>query len=208
MVLTDKEIRAYSQDKEMPLITPFTEDQLQSASYDVTLSGSYAIFNKSVQTIDLSLFFNDPMEYYRPKISSDGQEYILQPGEYILVGLREKFNIPKDIVAHIRPRTRFTKIGLLIAGQHCNPTYSGTLHIGLFNASPNALKLSPGIAIAQVVFEQLSGLPTVEKLYVNKKNAAYMNEAKFRGSILNERGWSKDLEKSYQQFLATLDEKE
>lgn len=207
MVLTDKEIREYSQRKEDPMITPFCEDQLQAASYDVKLSGRIASFKKTVQTVDLSeQNLEDPLDLYNVDvINEDG--YILQPGEYILVELQETFVVPNGLIAHIRPRTRFTRIGLLITGQHCNPTYSGRLYIGVFNASPNGLKISKNISIAQVVFEQLSDVPSDNKLYKNKLNAAYMNESSFRGSILNENGWTKELEAAYQDLRSILEEK-
>lgn len=207
MVLTDKEIRDCAQREEEPLITPFHEEQLQAASYDVKLSGRFAAFKKGVRTIDLSQQDpKDPLELYETDImGEDG--YILQPNEYILVELQEKLTIPVDCVAHIRPRTRFTRIGLLIADQHCNPTYSGTLYIGILNVSPNALKISKGIRIAQLVFERLSDTPNSDKLYKNKPNAAYMNESEFRGGVLNEQGWTKELEETYKDLLALLDKR-
>lgn len=189
------------------MIAPFHEDQLQAASYDVKLSGRIASFKKDVQTVDLSKQNpEDPLELYEiDVIDEDG--YILQPGEYVLVELQETLAIPEGLIAHIRPRTRFTRIGLLVAGQHCNPTYSGTLYIGIFNASPNGLKISKNVTIAQVVFEQLSDVPSDDKLYKNKSNAAYMNEAGFRGSVLNEQGWTKELEEAYEELLASLNKR-
>lgn len=204
MVLTDKEIRIHSNHKENPMISPFQEDQLQSASYDVKLSGRFSTFKKNVQTIDLSKQMpKDASELYEVDImGEDG--YILQPKEFILVELQETITLPEDLVAHIRPRTRFTRIGLLVASQHCNPTYSGRLYLGVFNAGPNALKLSKGISIAQLVFERLSDIPSEEKWYKNAPKAAYKNESGFRGSILNEQGWTEELEEIYKEILSSL----
>lgn len=51
--------------------------------------------------------------------------YTISPKEYLLVSLSEKINLPDNITAHIRPRTKFTRLGLLVSDQHCNSTYTG-----------------------------------------------------------------------------------
>ena len=40
----------------------------------------------------------------------------------------------------------------------------------------------PGIGIAQIVFEELKTIPTESKLYKNRANASYQNEAGDRGA--------------------------
>ena len=204
MVLTDKQIRAYSMRKDAPLIVPFHDEQLQGASYDVTLSGEISVFRRSIQTIDLDSNTSvDQMGFYeRREMGTDG--YVLQPNEYILVQLQEKLTIPTDCVAHLRPRTRFTRIGLLVAPQHCNPTYSGMLFVGIHNASPNALRISKGLKVAQVIFERTDGEPSEEKQYKNKPDSAYMDESSFRGHLPDGQGWTPDLEKTFNELLESL----
>lgn len=205
MVLSDKEIRTLSQNNDMALIAPFHEDQLQSASYDVQLSGKVSSFKRRVQTIDLTQTAQSDIDRLYEEHTMDSTGYIIQPGEFVLVQLKEKLQLPSDMVAHLRPRTRLTRIGLIVSAQHCNPTYAGVLYVGLFNASPNALRINEGLPIAQVVFETLSQKPSSEKLYVNKSNAAYMNESDFRGSVLSEKGWSKAAQEMYQDIISSLE---
>lgn len=206
MVLADKEILALAQDRTVPLISPFQEEQLQGTSYDVSLSGKISAFQKNVQTIDLEAISQAELDALYQESSMDASGYILQPGEYILAQLKETLTLPNDIAAHLRPRTRFTRLGLLLSPQHCNAAYSGQLYVGLYNASPNALKLREGMVIAQVVFEKLSQAVSESKRYARKPNAAYMNEKEFRGSILKEKGWSKAAQESYQDILTSLKE--
>lgn len=59
------------------------------------------------------------------------------------------------MAAHIRPRTKFSRLGLMVSEQYCNPGYSGILQLGILNASPNAIILTPGLGIAQAVFEEI-----------------------------------------------------
>ena len=201
MVLMEKDIRESALREQDPLIVPFREERLQGASYDVCLSGQLAVFKKGTQTIDIESC--DSLALYEEYTIEEG--YVLEPKEYILAQLQETLHIPENWTAHIRPRTRFTRLGLLVAGQHCNPTYSGQLYIGLFNASPNAIRIRKNTVIAQVVFEQLSGTPQRDKLYENKENAAYMNESGFRGSVLGEQGWTPALKSEYDRLLSLLD---
>lgn len=207
MVLTDQDIRSYAQRENEPLIVPFREKQLQAGSYDVTLSSQLTAFKRGRQTLALDEKLPDDSSIYE-FIEMDETGYELQPNEYVLVKLQEKLTIPEDCVAHLRPRTRFTRIGLLLADQHCNPTYSGVLSVGLFNASPYTLRLKEGISIGQVVFERMTGTPSEEKQYRNKANAAYMNESSFRGSVLGEAGWSEEMRAAYKDLLHKLDEKD
>lgn len=69
--------------------------------------------------------------YKEVKIEDNG--FLINPKGYILVSLNETLNIPEKINAHIRPRTRFVRVGLYVSAQHCNSTYSGKLKIGVFN---------------------------------------------------------------------------
>lgn len=182
MILSDREIRALCADRcEKKLITPFVEDRLQAASYDVTMSCEIWRFKKQVQTISLD---DQPAidAMYEAYDLTEKITYVLMPGEYVLVTLNEHICLPENIIAHIRSRTKFTRAGILITGQHCNPTYEGVLKIGLRNVSPNAIELKCGLQIGQLVFEQLASTPTAEKWYCNKQNAAYQGETEFIGA--------------------------
>ena len=41
--------------------------------------------------------------------------------ESILLSLKETINLPNNLLAHIRPRTSLSRLGLLINFQHINP---------------------------------------------------------------------------------------
>lgn len=203
MILSDKEIRAYSENQVLPLITPFVEDQLQGASYDISMSGNIIVLKSAGKTIDPTR--DDDLSCMYERISVEDKGYLLSPGEYVLVELAETVNIPEKMVAHIRPRTRFTRSGILIADQHCNPTYSGVLSIGLFNAGVNAFVLKPKLRIAQMVFEEIESIPSEDKLYKNKKNAAYEGEKEFRGSRFGEAGWTEEEKQLYRKVISSFD---
>ena len=207
MILSDKEIRKYVQNTVDPLIQPFVEANLQAASYDVSLSGNISVLKRTGRAIDPSTDSKEELDkmYEEMRISPAG--YLFSPGEYLLAELEETVSIPPDLTAHIRPRTRFTRAGILIADQHCNPTYKGKLYIGLHNAGPNPVLLWPGLKIAQFVFEELTSVPSEHLWYKNKKDAEYLNEVKFRGSVFGGAVLTKERQAALQQkVLSCFDE--
>lgn len=184
MILTDKEIRALcisDKKKSEGLITPFSEDALQSESYDLAIGNRIAVLKKEICCIDVTNQNEINEIYDEHELPISG--YVLSPKEYVLVSLRENIALPDNITAHIRPRTRFTRLGLIVSDQHCNSTYEGNLKIGLYNATGYAIKIFRGVRVAQIVFEELKSKPSSEKLYKNKDNAVYQNEQEFIGAV-------------------------
>lgn len=202
MILSSNEIRKYITKSNDSMIQPFSEEHLQGASYDVSMSGTIAILKETGGIIDPTIAIEDDSAYEKIDIDADG--YLLSPGNFVLVGLKEKICLPNNFIAHIRPRTRFTRSGILIADQHCNPTYTGVLQLGLFNAGVNTFKLKKGLKIAQIVFEELSSIPEDSKLYQNKKDAAYNNEADFRGAKFDISTLSEEGRKFYNDVIDSL----
>lgn len=202
MILSSNEIRKYITNPNDSMIQPFSEEQLQGASYDVSMSGTIAVLKETGGIIDPTVAVDEESLY--EKINVDKNGYLLSPGNFVLVSLNEKISLPNNIIAHIRPRTRFTRNGILIADQHCNPTYTGILQIGLFNAGVNAFKLKKGLKIAQLVFEELSSVPEESKLYKNQKNAAYNNEFEFRGAKFDINTLSEEGRKLYDEVMSSF----
>lgn len=180
MILTDKEIRSLCVGKDVSMIDFFEETSLQSESYDLSIGDKIATLRK--ETFCINIDNQDEIDMIYEEKTLDDNGYILSPHEYILVKIKERITLPENITAHIRPRTRYTRLGLLISDQHCNSTYSGFLQLGFYNATNYAIKILPSMKIAQIVFEELKSIPSKEKQYRNKKNAAYQNEADFKGA--------------------------
>lgn len=184
-------------------IKPFAEKNLQSSSYDVSLSSEIQVLRDSSAPISI----NDQMaidRIYERKDISEG--YLIKPGEYILCKLKESITLPDDVMAMVVPRTRFTRLGLLLSTQYCNPSYSGTLSLGLRNASNSNISLVPGLAIGQLLFCKLGEKPTEKNLYRNKTNAAYHNEKEFRGSTFADEELSAEAKGILEEMLKHLDE--
>lgn len=179
MIITDKKIRALA--KEEALITPFEENNLQSESYDVTIGDKIVTFSKEVRCLDIANQKEIDKIYLESDLGEEG--YVISPKEYVLVALGEKIKLSDNLSAHLRPKTRYTRLGLIVSDQHCNSSYEGHLRIGLFNATEYPIRIRSGFAIAQLVFEELNEVASDDKLYRNKENAHYQKEnGKFRGA--------------------------
>ena len=59
-----------------------------------------------------------------------------------------------------------------------------------------------------MVFEEIESVPSEDKLYKNKKNAAYEGEKEFRGSRFGEAGWTEEEKRLYQKIISTFDKEE
>lgn len=174
MVLSDGMIRDLAINQ--GLIIPFEEKRLQAVSYDIS-SGKIAVVYMPVdQPIDLR---NKSLVKMVTRDIDISDGYHIKPNEYILIKTKERFAIPRNMTAHVRSRTTFTRLGLVVSSQHMNPNFQGYLYLGLYNATPNIIDIYPDLVIAQMVFEEVQGKVTEEKLYDRKKDAKYQNEDTF-----------------------------
>ena len=195
MVISDKRIRELALNNNM--INPFIEDNLQSESYDVTIGNIVTVMKKEIYCLDIARQSDIDYIYKDVEINEDG--FLIDPKQYVCITLGENISLPQEITAHLRPKTSFTRLGLLVSGQHINSTYVGKLKVGLFNATDYPIRIHKGYPLAQVVFEELDECPSENKQYKNKKNAHYHNEdekfigAKFDKELLKS-VWDKILE--------------
>ena len=186
MILSDKQIRdrvenykKYQMD--IPLIAPFLEKRLQGASYDCTISKEIISFRNIHDVVDIKDALNIDATYQQTEID-EKMGFTIFPNEYVLMTLNETFYIPKDLTAHLRPKTRFIRLGLMMSGQHINPESICKLNIGIHNVSPNPIKIYNNISIAQIIFEEMKTVPSESKLYKTKADANYSQDIDFVGA--------------------------
>ena len=201
VILSDKDIRLLCTNSQTPLISPFNEERLQGASYDISMSDTVHVFKDAVQTIYLTDQASIDSIYCQVKIK-EYEPFVLKPNEYVLVTLKEHLSIPHNMIAHIRPRTKFTRLGIIITDQHCNPGYQGVLQVGIRNVSPNSIALSPDLSIAQIVFEELKSEPSPNKLYDVKEHASYQGEKEFIGARFTEKDFSPEARELYEKIMS------
>lgn len=179
MVLSDQGIEKLVRDSD--LIVPFDKDRLQAVSYDVATSDVARVYQRLNNPLVLkkdSLLVQSPLEQETIEVDIS-KGYHIKPGEYVLIKTKERFSMPDNLTARIRPRTTFSRVGLLLFDQHLNPSFHGHLYLGLYNVTPNVIVIYPDVAVGQIVFETVEGEISADRLYRNKPNAKYQDENGF-----------------------------
>lgn len=80
------------------------------------------------------------------------KDYVLKPGEYVLVKTIEKLNTPYNIAPHVKPRSTLQRCGVGLYVAPISPGYSGELTFGMCNHGRNNFKIEMGARIAHIQF--------------------------------------------------------
>lgn len=175
MFLSDVDIRAGIK-KGSITIRPFFEQQLQVASYDVTLDNEFEVTDRHhTPTIDPSRKIYPTTRTIKIK---DGEAFILHPGESVLGKQREFIGVNDEHLILLSGKSSLARAGLVVhntamlfnPGHYFYPTFE------LVNTNNVPLILRPGMEIAQLLFARLTS-PTSKK-YKNigrydKKNSEH-----------------------------------
>lgn len=92
-------------------------------------------------------------EYSSDKKSS----VVIKPGDYFLTETIEKFNMPLNLLAIVKPRTTLHRSGIITRVSVADPGYSGTIHPALFNAGPMPVEIELGARYVNVMFFEVKG---------------------------------------------------
>lgn len=124
-------------------IQPFDPEQINPASYDVTLGDHWLCPTR------------DPEE-------TRSESIILFPGEVILATTRETLKMPRDVVCDLKLKSSLGRLWLnhsLSGWIDCN--FQGQVTLELQNLGPYPRVLSAGMRIAQLVFMGMESPPEV-----------------------------------------------
>lgn len=83
---------------------------------------------------------------------SEGKQYCMRPGEFILTGTLEYFRIPSDIVAIVHDKSTLARLGIAVQNTVLEPGWNGYLTMELTNHGVHSIMLSAHMPIAQVIF--------------------------------------------------------
>jgi dCTP deaminase len=105
----------------------------------------------------------------RVHILSIEQPFRLEPNHFVLGRTLERVGlpIPNDrrrkscLAARIEGKSSRARVGLLVhfTAPTVHPGFEGTLTLEMINLGPVAVTLVPGMAIAQLIIEEVKGLP-------------------------------------------------
>jgi len=155
MFLSDDDIQQAVEDGSI-IIEPFNEEQLQVASYDVTLGNEFAVTDRHMtQSID-------PAEGKYPKTRTleveDGDEFVLHPGENVLGKQREFVGVDNEHLILLSGKSSLARAGLVVhnTAMLFNPGHTFYPTFELVNTNTVPIILRPGMEIAQLLFAELT----------------------------------------------------
>jgi dCTP deaminase len=137
-------------------ITPYNDDQVNPASYDVTLGNHWICPTR------------DPEEIKATQIT-------LFPGEVILATTAEFLHMPRDVVADLKLKSTLGRLWLnhsLSGWIDCN--FKGQVTLELQNLGPYPRILTTGMRCAQLIFLAMESPP--DDAYGEKGKGHYQNQ--------------------------------
>jgi dCTP deaminase len=167
MILTDREIKKALAQKLVVIDPAPATDAYASTSVDLTLDPLLRIFRTGTGVI-----IDPGMPGYKVKALLDGvtdphivpaQGWDFPPDKLVLGWTRERveLNLKGKVAARVEGKSGLARLGL---GVHITaPTihagFIGTIQLEMFNHGPMHIKLRPGMAICQLIFEMTKGMP-------------------------------------------------
>lgn len=117
--------------KKLGLVVPFNEENLQSASYDITIE-------ETIGNID----------------------WELKPGESILISTKEYVSLPNNVAAFVKTRSSLARLGISVGevGGWVDPGYNGNLTLFMNNNGKKSIDLRELDRVGQLVFLEVTGV--------------------------------------------------
>ncbi len=103
MILSDRDIKKALKEKRIEITpTPDFKEQLGSCSIDLRLGDTFRVFEHSRNS-----FIDPSKKDYSNEITrvikvKNGEEFIMQPGDFVLAVTLEKVKIPADLMEDLR----------------------------------------------------------------------------------------------------------
>lgn len=181
MVLSDKDIKKALKSGRIKITpAPDLKTQLGSCSVDLRLGNTFRVFEHSKYSfIDPSKkdFSNEITRVIKIK---NGEEFVMQPGDFVLAVTLENLKIAPDLMGRLEGRSSLGRLGIVVhsTASIFDPGWDGKPVLELGNLGRMAVKLTAGMRICAMTFEELTSAAEVP--YTNKKFAKY----KFQSSPL------------------------
>ena len=171
MILTDTSILKFKDNGIS--VEPWIQENVQSASIDLTLGNTFLLPYKEGVAVDLT---KDKIEYQ--KLTVD--EIIIDPKEFLLATTKEIITLSNDFVGFVEGKSSIGRCGLSIQNAPLiNPGFSGAITLELYNASENFLKITKDMHICQLIL--FKTLDTAVSGY----SGQYQGQKEAKGSSLN-----------------------
>ncbi len=147
MILSNEDIKEYIKKGEIK-IEPLKEEQIGSASVDLSLDNKWWFFKKGVKEITTDRIWYEYMEY------KEKEEILLKPKEMCLGITKEKITLSGKVAGFLQGRSRYARVGLSvhITSAFVHPGVENHQVLEIINNSPYDFRLREGDRISQIIF--------------------------------------------------------
>jgi dCTP deaminase len=155
VIFSDRSIKEALADGRIE-IDPLDESFIQPSSVDLRVDSSFRVFeNHKYPHIDPRAAQEDLTTVVEP---TDGDPFILHPGEFVLGATFERVRLGVDIVARLEGKSSLGRLGLLIhsTAGFVDPGFDGFLTLELSNVANLPIAIYPGMKIGQISFYQMT----------------------------------------------------
>lgn len=189
MILSDRDIKKAIKEKRIQ-ITPLPDFKIQlgSCSIDLRLGDTFRVFEHSRNSyVDPSKkdYSNEITRVIKVK---NGEQFIMQPGDFVLAVTLENVKIAPDLMGRLEGRSSLGRLGIVVhsTASIFDPGWDGKPVLELGNLGRIAVALTVGMRICAMTFEELSS--PAETPYTNKKSAKYKFQKSPVESRIHEEG--------------------
>ncbi len=135
-------------------IANMVDGSLQPASVDLRLGREFMFFPDGTQIVDLADRKVEMLRCIRGTAKT--ANYPLEPGGFALASTMERITLGSGIVGRVEGKSSLGRLGLMVhvTAGFIDPGFSGQVTLEFFNASPNTIKLRPGLFICQMSFSE------------------------------------------------------
>ncbi len=154
------------------VITPFDKVMVGPGSVDLHLGEDFRIFKKVYDIVEV----NDETDYEEmTEIRHAPNGIVLMPGETILGITRERIKLAANICGWLEGRSRYARLGLLvhISASFMQPGINNHQVLEMTNFSPMPLRIHPGTAICQFIFQKTIGSAKYEGKFENQNSGTF-----------------------------------
>lgn len=181
MILSDVDLLRQLEKENGGLVIEPLEDvdqQVQPASVDLRLDNRFTVFNRPNITYIHPENDEQIAQYTTDKTIPDGEDIILQPGDFVLGQTAEWIEIPNDLVASVEGRSSLGRLAIVIhvTAGWIDSGFKGKITLELANLGVAPVALSPGMRAAQLIVEELS--TPCERPYGSERDSKYQGQTK------------------------------
>ncbi len=174
MILADGDIKkAFLQERIIITPKPDLKTQLGSCSIDLRLGNTFRVFDHS-----RNAYIDPAKKDYSNEITKEvkvkkGESFVMQPGDFVLAVTLERVKIAPDLMGRLEGRSSLGRLGIVVhsTASIFDPGWDGKPVLELGNLGRMAVKLTPGMRICAMTFEELTSAAEVP--YAKKAQAKY-----------------------------------